>query len=56
LLCSCIACLSGAYIVCMWSMVSNMLLSVEYLHSISWRHLRPLYVASATRTLREFMV
>ena len=24
LLCSCIACLSGAYIVCMWSMISDM--------------------------------
>ena len=35
LLCSCIACLSGAYIVCMCSMISDMLLSVEYLHSMS---------------------
>ncbi len=34
LLCSCIACLSGAYIVCMRSMISEMLLFVEYLHSM----------------------
>ena len=32
-----------------------MLLSMEYLHSISWRHLRPVYVVSATRAPREFM-
>ena len=54
--CSCIACLRGAYIVCMWSMISNMLLSVEYLHYMSWRHLRPLYVVSTTRAPRWFML
>jgi hypothetical protein len=31
---SCIVCMSGAYIVCVWSMISDMLVSVEYLHSI----------------------
>ncbi len=35
LLCYSISCLGGAYIVCMLSMTSVMLLSVEYLHSMS---------------------
>ncbi len=34
LLWSCMACLSGSWILCMCSMVSRMLLYVEYLHSI----------------------
>ncbi len=29
---------------------------MEYLHSIRCRHLRPLYVGSATRAPREFML
>jgi len=37
-------------------MISEVLLSVEYLHSISFRHLCPLYVGSATRAPREFML
>ena len=41
---------------CMCSMVSSMLLSVEYLHSTIWRHLRPLYVDSATRAPLEFIM
>jgi hypothetical protein len=35
LLCSCIAYLSGVYIVCMCSMISDMLIYVEYLNSMS---------------------
>ncbi len=34
LLCCSIACLSGVYIVCMLSMMSDMLMSTEYLHSV----------------------
>ena len=56
LLCSCMACLSGEYIVCIWSVISEVLLFVEYLHYISLRHLRPLYVGPATRAPREFML
>ena len=55
-LCSCIACLSGVCIMYMWSMISDMLLSVEYLHSMSLRLLRPLYAVSTTRAPREFMM
>ena len=33
--CVCSACLSGSYMVYMWSMMSVMLPSVEYLHSMS---------------------
>ena len=40
----------------MWSMISDMLLFVEYLHSISWRPLRPLYVGSAIRAPLAFMM
>ncbi len=40
----------------MCSMVSRMLLSVEYLHSIIYRHLRPLYVGSTTRAPLAFMM
>jgi hypothetical protein len=36
------ACLSGSYMLCMLVMVSIVLLSVEYLHSTSCRHLLPL--------------
>jgi hypothetical protein len=43
------ACLSGSYIVWMlFIMFFNMFLSVEYLHSMSWRHLPPLYMMSST--------
>ena len=41
---------------CMWSTISDMLMSVDYLYSISWRHLRPPYVVSATKAPREFMM
>jgi len=37
-------------------MISEMLLSVEYLHSFGWRHLRPLCVVYATKAPREFMM
>ena len=40
----------------MRSMVSSMLLSVEYLHYIICRHLRPLYAGSATKTPSVFMM
>ena len=46
-LCVCRACFSGSYIVYMWSMMSVMLPSVEYLHSISCSCLLPLYVGSS---------
>ena len=48
LLCLIIACLSGSYMLCMLVIVSSMLESVEYLHSMSCRHLLPLYVRSST--------
>ena len=35
-------------------MVSRVLISVEYLHSLSCRHLLHLYVASSTRVPLEF--
>ena len=54
LLCSCMACLSGAYIVWICSMISKVLMFVEYVHSINCRHFRPLYVGSASRAPREF--
>ena len=38
----CSACFSGSYMVWMWSIMSVMLPSVEYLHSMSWSCLRPL--------------
>jgi len=41
---------------CMLFMVSNVLLSVEYLHSMSCRHLLPLYVVSTTNYPREFLL
>jgi len=37
-------------------MVSRVLLSVEYLYSMSCRHLLPLYVMSSTSCLCEFLV
>ncbi len=40
----------------MCSMVSSMLLFVEYLHYIICRHLRPLYIGSASRAPLEFIV
>ncbi len=40
----------------MCSMVSSMLLSVEYLNYIICRHLRPLYVGSESREPLEFIV
>ena len=40
------ASLCGSYIMWMCSMMSSMLPSVEYLHSISWSCLLPLYVWS----------
>ena len=42
------ACLSGLDMLCMLVMVSRVLLSVEYLHSMSYRHLLPFYVVSST--------
>jgi hypothetical protein len=48
-LCLRMACLSGSYMFFMLFIVSNVLQSVEYLHSMSCRHLRPLYVVSSTR-------
>ena len=47
-LCLIMACLSGSYMLCMLVMVSRVLLNVEYLHSMSCRHLLPLYVVSFT--------
>ena len=48
LLCLIMACLSGSYMLCMLVMVSRMLLSVEYFHSMSCRHLLPVYLVSST--------
>ena len=48
LLCLIMACLSGSYMLCMLEMVSRVLLYVEHLHSMSCRHLLPLYVMSST--------
>ena len=48
LLCLIMACLNGSNIFCMLVMVSRVLMSVEYLHSMSCRHLLPLYVVSST--------
>ena len=42
------ACLSGLYMLCMLVMVSRVLVSVEYSHSMSCRHLFPLYGMSPT--------
>ena len=41
-------CLRGSYILCMMLMVSSVLQSVEYLHSMSCRDLLLFYVVSAT--------
>jgi len=55
LLCLSIA-LSGSYMLCIFVMVSRVLLSVEYLHSLSHRHLLPLYVVSSTSCSCVFLV
>ena len=41
------ACFKGSYMVYIWSMISVMLPSVEYLHSMSCSCLRPLYEGSS---------
>ena len=41
-------CLSGSYMLCMLLMVSKVLQSVKYLHSMSCMHLLPMYVVSST--------
>ena len=46
--CFIMACLNCSYMLCMLFMVSKVLLSVEYLHSMSCRHLLPLYEGSST--------
>jgi hypothetical protein len=48
LLCLIMAYLRGSYMLCMLVMVAIVLVPVEYLHSMSCRHLLPLYVASST--------
>ena len=48
------AILSGSYILCMLVIVSSVLESVEYLHSMSCRHRLPLYVGSSTNCLSAF--
>jgi hypothetical protein len=48
MLCLIMACYSGSYILCMLVMVFRVLLSVEYLHCMSCRHLLSLYVVSST--------
>ncbi len=54
--CLIMACLSGSYMLCMCVMVSRVLLSVEYLHPMSCRHLFPLYVVSSTNCPCVFLV
>ena len=56
LLCLSIACLSGSYMLCICWMVSRVLLSVYYLHSMCCRHLLPLYVVSSTGCPCVFLV
>ena len=41
LMCLGMACSSGSYILCMLVMVARVFVSVEYLHSMSCRHLLP---------------
>ena len=41
---------------CMWFMMSNVLLSMECFHSMSWRHLLPLYAVSSTSFPLEFLL
>jgi len=40
--------------VCMWFMMSGVLLSADYLHSMSWKHLLPLYAVPSTSCPLEF--
>ena len=56
LLCCSMACLRGSYMVWMLFIVSNVLLSVEYLHSMSCKLLLPLYEVSSTRRPCEFLM
>ena len=56
MLCLFMACMSGSYMLCILLMVSNVLLSVEYLHSLSCRHLLPLYVVYSTSCPCEFLL
>jgi len=54
LLCRNTACLSGALTVCVLFRLSIVLLSVEYLHNMSCKHLLPLYVVSSTSCPCDF--
>ena len=56
LLCLIMACMSGSYVLCMFVMVSRVLLSLEYLHSMSYKHLLPLCVMSSTSCPLVFLV
>ena len=50
------ACLSGSYMVYMWSMTACMFPSVEYLHSMSCSCLLPLNVGSMVICSSELVV
>ena len=50
------ACLKGSYILFMLLMVSSVLMSVVYLHSIICRHLLPLYEVSSASCPWEFLM
>ena len=50
------SCLIGSYMLCMLVIVSKVLVFVEYLHTMSGRHLLPLYVVSTANCPCEFLV